>query len=298
MRRISFVRPFCLLLVAAVAFAGFALQSPAQGASSAQQGPLAPTAVSDPAAVNFLLDAARHYGLGPVNGAPALAYKLKAQFEVLAPDGSVTDRGKYEEIVKDALHSRTTYESNAFKQTKFFNGGPARVTGSRAGMPPDPYNLIILALFQPLGSEAALRRNLVLEKQAVVRSENREIAGKPVRCYALTVLRLSPSHGPSATYCFNEAGTLEQTTLAVLPSEIVLSVSRTIEYQGRQIPAEVEFRRKDMPGLRLHVESIEPPNGNDDASFVALPEAVAPDPIVVHLPNSSVQTAPIAPIAK
>lgn len=292
MRRIRIVRWFRTLLVAASAFTGFALQSSAQGAPGAQQAPLAPTTANDPAAV-FLLDAAWHNGLGYPSDVTSLSFKIKASFEVVAPCGSVTDRGRFEEIVKDTHHLKISYQSTGFTQTKYRNGGNIRVTGSRAGVPPDPYIEMVLALYNPLGIDFRLMRALAQGGQVAIQIEKRVIAGKPARCYELTNLRQAPDQEPSATYCFNEAGTLVEFTFSAQPLGIA-TVSRTMEYQGRHVPADVEFRRKDMPGLRIHVESIEPLSESDGASFVVPPDAVAPDPLSAHLPAHAPQSTPDA----
>jgi len=290
MRRISFIRPFCLLLVAAIAVVGFALQASARGVTGVQQSPPVPSAATDPAAV-FLLNAERHNGLGYPSDVAALSFKIKASFEVVAPDGGITDRGNYEEIVEDAKHLKISYQSTGFTQSKYRNGGNIRVTGSRAGMPPDPYIEMVLALYNPVGIDFRLMRALAQGAQTTIQIDLREIAGQPVRCYELTNLRLTPDHGPSATECFNAAGALVEFSFSAQPLGIA-TVSRTIDYQGRHVPAEVEFRRKDLPGLRIHVESIEPMNERDGASFVVPPDAVAPDPIGIHPPSSSVPAAP------
>jgi hypothetical protein len=279
---------FWILIVAAVAFAGVVGQSSAQEDSNAKHPSLEPAAANDPAAV-LLLDAAQHVGLGEISGAPLLAYKLKAIFEVVSPDGSVTDRGRYEAIFKDDSHSRITYESTGFTQVAYWNSDHGRATGSRAALAPDPYRLIISALYYPIYFSGALRRALVQERHTAIQSESRTVAGKPARCYELSNTEQVPYRGPWATYCFNGARALVQFTFGVRGTDIA-TVSRTIEYQGRQIPAEVEMKRNGSSGLRIHVESIGPVNESDAALFVAPPEAVALDPIV--LPVSSPSSVP------
>jgi len=262
------------------AIAGALLSASAQEVAGAISLPLEPTAANDPMAV-FLLQKAQHCGLGYVSGAPSLTYKVRARFEVIAPDGGVMDRGKYEQIIRDGAHSKTTYESTGFTQSWYQNGGPARVTGSRAGMPPEPYIQIVLALYSPMGIEPELRRGLMQDRRTAIQSEMREIAGNPVRCYELRNTRQGPDRGPWAAYCFNTEPALVQFTFGARPSGIA-TVNRMIEFQGRQVPAEVETKRKGLPGIRLHVESIEPINNSDEASLLAPPEAVTPDPIVIR----------------
>lgn len=211
-----------------------------------------------------MLQAANLNGL---TGAEVQPWHLKASFKIFDKQGAFANQGSYEELWASAARYRRVYSSSSFSQTEFGTEKGPLVIGARTSAP-DQFGQLRFWIVNPLPGQSTVNlRGL--------RAEQRQIDGVERMCLDLgsDAQLSSTSAAPLASYCFDMNKVLVEAE-ASFRGNIRITFRNPIVFQGRTLPGDLVLSTESGARLVVHLESIEPLNGTDEAQFEAPADAV------------------------
>jgi len=201
-----------------------------------QQTPM-PAEPKDPK--ELMLAAARMNNLADAASKP---WHLKASFQLLDEQGTVTDEGTYEEFWASPQMSRRTFTGKTFTETEYTTD-----KGELAVAPPHD----VPALLQ------TARQNLIEPFPNQLTIEHATYTEKEIETGNLKLTCLTPSGGPGgSTFCITASEPILRIH-AIPYASVQVLYNRILRFQGITLAGDLKFIRAGKPVLTLHIDSIE-----------------------------------------
>lgn len=235
----------------------------------------------------LMLDAAH---LNNLTGANMSPWHMKATFQILDENGTVSDEGTYEEFWANPKSSRRVCTGKAFMQTEFTTDkGDFRTASSHGDVP------VLLSsahndLISPMPGDPAL--------------EHLTFSSKEVQSGSLKLNCLSPTGALNASmYCLASGEPILRVFASPAFSTQVL-YNGILHFAGRAVAGNLKLTRNGKMAVELRVETLEPLDTKDESSFTPPPDAaLIPVPRFINVSASVAQgmllkkVAPEYPVA-
>jgi len=200
-----------------------------------------------------------------LSGADVHPWHLKATFSLLDEQGKATDHGSYEEFWVSTHKYKRIMAGTGFTRTEFGAEAAPVITGTK-NWPSPLFGSLLQAWVFPWPARAQIDR-------FDITAEHCEIDGAGYACFLMKT-RPMPIGMPSnvvATQCFQPGSTFLRLTLY---EKTTVKRDHPVNFQGRQLPGDIEVDRNGKVAMTAHLESIESLDPVDDALFVPPPDAV------------------------
>ena len=192
-------------------------------------------------------------------------WHIKASFQLLDDQGTVTDEGTYEESWASPFQFKRTFVGKNFSQTAYGSKNGVLLSGSKGSTP----NLLLIA-----------RNNLVhpFPDDAII--EHTTYTTKPLETGTLKLLCVIPSASASTAPADNSAYCLNQEQpylrIAARPSTSDQTFhNRLLSVEDRAIAGDLKIAHEGKPTITLHVETATVLDPSEQAVFTPPPDAVA-----------------------